>query len=103
MDFDFISLDSWILIVGGETYNNGMETLNSVELFNVKKNQSYVFGMLDIAVKHHVGVNFNGTPMYCGGISPLESPEKSCYKYDQSWIKVRLYYFVLLLQLTYHT
>ncbi len=46
------------MIVGGETYNNGMETLNSVELFNVQKNQSYPFRMLDIAVKHHVGVNF---------------------------------------------
>jgi hypothetical protein len=85
------------MILGGVTNNTTtakMETLNSIEIFNIKKGKSYIFGTLDNAVQNHVGINFNGTLMYCGGYSAIgASPEKGCFKYDQSWKKVKMQTF----------
>jgi hypothetical protein len=84
-------LDTWIMIVGGIAYSatgTGVSNLNSVELFNLRTNQSSSFGILNNPVSRHVGGLMNGTPFYCGGDSTLASPEGSCFKFNLSWKKV---------------
>jgi hypothetical protein len=78
------------MIFGGCTwYSPSIVCLTSVDLFNLRTNQSTSFGTLTNPVGVHTGGFINGYPFYCGGQpSHPGTPENSCYKFDQSWKKV---------------
>ena len=88
----FSRSDSWIIIFGG---SGPPGALNSVELLNLRTNQSTSFGTLTNPTRNHVGGILNGFPFYCGGDSTIASPENSCFKFDQSWKKVILILYLL--------
>ncbi len=79
------------MIFGGV---NNSGSLDSVEMFNLHTKQSSSFGILKSPVTVHVGGIFDGIPFYCGGGLSLASAVDSCYKFDQSWKKVIILYFL---------